>query len=502
MESNPKVPSQEVKPRPAATLVIARDGFHGLEVLLTLRPKHLRFMGGASVFPGGAVAAADLDPRWERCSTLPRSEAARRLGEEDEAAALGAFICAIRESVEEVGFPASIEGAATGSIRTPDPEAFLEACLEAGLAVSADRLAPAGRWVTPLGSPVRFDARFFVVPAPPGWEPSPDPSEVAGCEWMTPAAALSALASGSLLMAPPTIEMLQRLDGYRTTEQAIEGLSGSGVGEADVISVRLSPLVHVVLAPNPGLMTGPGTNTYVVGAPDKGGTLVIDPAVDDESYLEAVMRAAGSIASIVVTHRHSDHFGGVAALAEVTGAPVRAWGDARIGGREVTPLREGQILEAAGAVLEVMHLPGHASDHIGLFMRDAASLFAGDNILGEGTAVIAPPDGDMTAFMASLERLSRLSIDRIYPGHFRPLEGGGEVIRHLIAHRRAREEAIVEAVRAGARTVEEIVTEVYRDTPVELHPVARFSVSAHLQMAEAAGRVQQVDDGWTFKRHG
>ena len=130
-------------------------------------------------------------------------------------------------------------------------------------------------------------------------------------------------------------------------------------------------------------------------------------------------------------------------------------------------------------------------------MDDAATLFSGDNILGEGTAVIAPPDGDMGAFLDSLRRLDELRIHRIFPGHFRPLDGGNEVIRQLIQHRLDREAMILESLAAGPLTIEQIVERVYTDTPVQLHPVAHFSVQAHLEMLKADDRVRVVDDVWS-----
>ncbi|MGH2755259.1 MAG: hypothetical protein ACRDLB_12625, partial [Actinomycetota bacterium] len=289
--------------RPAATVVLMRDGDRGLEVLLTLRPKHLRFMGGAAVFPGGAVAAADRDPRWVARSALSPGDAAAALGDDDATSALGAYVCALREAFEEVGFLLG-NGPVDDLERADadDPDAFLDDCIAHDVVLGTDELVPAGRWVTPAGSPIRFDTLFFLAGVEPGWEPVPDPNEVASCRWITPGEALAELAAGGLMMAPPTVEMLQRLEAYSGRSEAMEGLGGAGLkGAGHVLSVRLSPLVHVVLAPNPGLMTGPGTNTYVVGS---GPTTVIDPAVPDQPYLDAVLEAAGEVAQILVTHRH------------------------------------------------------------------------------------------------------------------------------------------------------------------------------------------------------
>lgn len=488
----------EVTPRPAATVVLLRDSDRGLEVLLTVRPEHLRFMGGAVVFPGGALAPADLDARWEEASALDRRGAADALGEKDDHA-LAAFVCALREAFEEVGF--ILGGGPLDQLArtdTDDPELFLERCLALGISLGTDRLIPAGRWVTPLGAPVRFDTRFFLAEAPPGWVPDPDPEEVVEARWASPAEALAELSAGRAIMAPPTVETLQRLDQFGSVDDAIDGIRApSGTRTLGVFSTRLSPLVQVVLAPNPGTMTGPGTNTYVVGV---GPTFVIDPAVADTSYMETLIGICGEVEAILVTHRHPDHVGGVAALVERTGAPVRAFGDADAGGVPVSPIADQEILAVAGAQLRALHTPGHASDHLCFLLEGAASLFSGDNILGEGTTVIAPPDGDMRAYLDSLGRLGALLIDRIYPGHWRPLDGGRRVIERYIAHRREREAEIVAALAGGPATVEEIVARAYTDTPAELHPVARLQALAHLRMLEDDGEVAEMDERWSLKQ--
>ncbi|HWC13601.1 MAG TPA: MBL fold metallo-hydrolase [Actinomycetota bacterium] len=478
--------------RAAATIAILRDSGSGLQVLLTTRPKELRFMGGAVVFPGGAVAAADEDPAWQRLSRLSPHDASTALGV-DEAVALSFYVAALRESFEEVGYPLA-DDPLDPAWRAASPDELLAICAREHLTLATDRLVPAGRWITPLGSPIRFDARFFVAPAPDGWTPQPDPHEVASCWWATPAEALAQLGAGELLMAPPTIEMLQRLDGLRSVADALADLSVSeGIGNEKILSTRLSPFVQLVLAPNPGIMTGPGTNTYVVGS---GPAFVIDPAVDDDDYLAVVQSLAGDIGEILITHRHPDHVGGVAALATATGARVRAFGSAPAGGHPVTPLVDGEELRTGSLRLGAVHTPGHATDHVCFHAPDLASLFAGDNILGEGTAVIAPPDGNMGDYLQSLRRLRDLPVDRIYPGHFKPLTGGAEVVDGYIEHRLQREQKILAAVAAGASTIEAVVASAYDDTPLHLHPVAALSALAHLEKLATDGKVVRQDDDW------
>jgi glyoxylase-like metal-dependent hydrolase (beta-lactamase superfamily II) len=314
------------------------------------------------------------------------------------------------------------------------------------------------------------------------------------CWWDTPAGALEELAAGKLMMAPPTIEMLQKLVGHDAIDEIEASLASAPVGNAgDLISVRLSPLVHVVLAPNPGPMTGPGTNTYIVGT---GPTCVIDPAVDDEAYLEEICARAGEVSCILITHRHPDHVGGVGALVERFGCPVRAFGDQPAGGVPVRSVADEASIIVGTNTLRALHTPGHASDHLCFYLPEAASLFAGDNVLGEGTAVIASPDGHMGAYLNSLRRLRTMHIDRIYPGHFRPLDGGRVVIDGYLAHRQQRREAVLAAVNSGASTPEEIVGVVYTDTPEHLHPVAALQVKSMLELLEEEGVVQRAKERW------
>jgi glyoxylase-like metal-dependent hydrolase (beta-lactamase superfamily II)/8-oxo-dGTP pyrophosphatase MutT (NUDIX family) len=489
--------------RDAATLVILRDSEHGPRVLVTVRPEHLRFMAEAWVFPGGALADADDDPRWREAATLDPGAAPQGLEDlADPDRGLGLRICALREAFEEVGFlVGSGPIGSLGRTEADHPELFLARCLERGIVLDAAALIPAGRWTTPLGAPIRFDARFFLVRAPERWEPVPDPDEVARCMWLTPAEALSEHGAGRAPMAPPTVETLQMLDGHEDVDAVMGAVSAQPVGGGSILATRLSPLVQRVLAPNPGLMTGPGTNTYVVG---RRPAVVIDPAVDRDQYLATVHELAGEVAAILITHRHADHVGGALALQRRTGAPVRAFGREPAGGAVVEPLGDGDTVEAGGARLVALHCPGHASDHLCFLVDGSGDLFAGDNVLGEGTAVIAPPDGDMAAYMDSLSRLARLDIDRIYPGHFKPLDQGASVIAGYIEHRRARESSILEAIQQADRSLsaEEIVEIAYTDVSPALHPVARFSVEAHLDLLQSQGRVRRDGERWGMNASG
>ena len=214
-------------------------------------------------------------------------------------------------------------------------------------------------------------------------------------------------------------------------------------------------------APNPGPLTLGGTNSYAVG-----GTIV-DPGPEDEGHLDAIL-TAGPVERIVLTHRHPDHAAGAGRLSALSGAPVLAYGDG---------LEDGQRLEPG---LVCVYTPGHASDHLCFWHPESGTLFSGDLIAGSGSIMIAPPDGDLAAYVASLNRVRELSPARILPGHGPEVTEAVAKIEEYLAHRRERENGVVEALEHGASTVGEVVGMAYRDTPPEMRAYAELAARAHL----------------------
>ncbi len=259
------------------------------------------------------------------------------------------------------------------------------------------------------------------------------------------------------------------------------------------------PGVVRLTAANPSLMTGPGTNTYLVGHER---LVAIDPGPADGEHIEAIAAwVAGRLAAIVVTHTHSDHAPGASWLARLTGAHILGYGP-RDGFEPDATLQEGDRVGEGDIALRAVHTPGHASNHLcylASFPSGAGTegqvLFSGDHIMGGSTVVIAPPDGDMDAYLASLRRLLELEppLSVIAPGHGPLLPAPREVIEGYLAHRLGREEAIVAALAAGATSIEGIVTAVYTDVPEALHPIAGYSVWAHLRKLAVDGRVASDD---------
>src|SRR3954447_23733514 len=209
------------------------------------------------------------------------------------------------------------------------------------------------------------------------------------------------------------------------------------------VASALSPLVRRILAPNPGVMTGPGTNTYLVGIDE---VAVIDPGPDDDGHLEAILGCGGDrIRWILCTHTHPDHWPLAARLKERTGAEILAY-DSRDGLEVDRELRDGDIVEGTEFRLKAMHTPGHASNHLCFWLEQENRLFSGDHVMSGSTVVIRPRDGDMAVSLAQLERVKPLRMKSIAPGHGDLIDEPHAKIDEYLVHRKAREEAIADAL--------------------------------------------------------
>jgi glyoxylase-like metal-dependent hydrolase (beta-lactamase superfamily II) len=264
------------------------------------------------------------------------------------------------------------------------------------------------------------------------------------------------------------------------------------------VARALSPMVRRIVAPNPGPMTGPGTNTYLVGIDE---VVVVDPGPEDESHLEAILGCGGDrIRWVALTHHHADHAPGAVALCERTGAELLAFGR-RDGVRPDRRLADGDRIEATEFRLRAVHTPGHSSDHLCYFLEEERMLLSGDHIMEGSTVVIRPPDGDMSAYLASLAKVRALRLRTIAPGHGRLIEHPNELIDWYVAHRLEREAKVVDAIEAaGQATVDQLVPVVYAEVPEALYPVARHSLHAHLLKLADDGRVEgrTLTGKWDF----
>ncbi len=267
--------------------------------------------------------------------------------------------------------------------------------------------------------------------------------------------------------------------------------------------VQLTPRVRRLTAPNPGMMTGPGTNSYIIGTTE---LTVIDPGPEIESHIAALIAAVGThLRRILTTHTHFDHSPAVCALKAATGAEVlgmRAPSQANQD-QAFAPDRvpvHGEIIGCGDFSLRAVHTPGHASNHLCYLLVEDKLLFTGDHVMQGSTVVITPPDGDMGAYLRSLEDLLSLDMNCIAPGHGHLITGPHDEARKLIAHRLKREQKVVDGfIAKNPATLDELVPVVYADTPVKLHGAAKRSLHAHLLKLEADGRVSHEGESWRLK---
>ncbi|MBK1713902.1 MBL fold metallo-hydrolase [Rubrivivax gelatinosus] len=532
--------------RPAASLLLLRDAPAGLEVLLLRRAERADdHRSGICVFPGGVLDTRD---RAGHACTLGGDEAAlsTRLGLAQ--GGLDYAVAALRECFEETGLlladrPVDAAAAAPWRQRLHAGEAGIaEACAALGLCLDLRGLSYHSHWLTPPGVPKRFDTRFFAARAPEGQSGEADGAEALELMWLTPQAALAP--ARGLKLLPVTERLLQELLPFADVDAALAESASRQVrltmpraarradgsrcvllpehpawaeagrldpaGRADVCAelvpgaaVRLSPLVLRITAPNAGLMTGPGTNSYLVGSGQA--WTVIDPGPADARHLQALLAAApGRITRILVTHTHRDHSPGAAALAAATGAPVYGRRAEFADGQDTSfaperELADGERLDCGGATLRVVATPGHASNHLCYWLEDEDLLFSGDHVMQGSTVVINPPDGDMKAYLDSLAALLAAPPAWIAPGHGFLVADTRAVLDGLIRHRLRREARVLQALRArGEADVDALLPEVYADVPPLLHAPARRSLLAHLLKLGADGAAES-EDGWRWR---
>ncbi|HEX8240883.1 MAG TPA: MBL fold metallo-hydrolase [Allosphingosinicella sp.] len=273
---------------------------------------------------------------------------------------------------------------------------------------------------------------------------------------------------------------------------------------------RVAPLVRRVLAPNPSPFTFTGTQTYIVG---EGEVAVIDPGPDLPGHLEALTAAlAGErVGAILCTHTHRDHSPASRPLQSATGAPIigcaplsledsgpRADESFDSAYRPDRILADGERLEGEGWTLAAVATPGHTSNHLCLALEQEKALFTGDHVMGWSTTVVAPPDGDMADYMASLDRLLARNDVIYYPAHGPAVDDPHAHVRRLIEHRRMRERQIIGQLERGEGRIAAIVAEIYADIDPRLFPAAGRSVLAHLVDLERRGFAREEAGGWTL----
>ncbi len=530
-------PQREPAPtRPAATVLLLRDTPRGIEVLMTRRSMTASFAPGAYVFPGGGVDAADA---------LAHGHATRRTSQSD--LHLTQAIAAIRESFEELGVLLARHAhggyATSQDIAALDRKApFAAQCRGRGLTLAGDQVFVLAHWVTDRDLPRRFDVPFLVARMPEGQSPVADDAEQFDPVWVRPSEALARYQAGGFFMIFPTLRTLERLQHFPQVDAVLQAcatevplwsscpraglLAGQQArfmetdapyGELALTcpdgqivhsldwqtSKPVSLLKHVkrLTAPNPGLMTGPGTNSYLVGDADSG-YIVIDPGPDDAEHVQRLYEATGGhIQAIVCTHSHPDHSPAARLLQALCAnrPPILGLASAATARPDAQfkpdrSLFNQELLTLASQdlqhTLKVIFTPGHAANHLCLMLLEDGLLFSGDHILNGSTTVINPPDGEMTAYLASLDALGAAcaehQIDFILPAHGHVLGAAREAIAQLKAHRLMREAKVMAAMQARPEgTMNDWLALVYDDTDPRLWPVALRSLQAHVERIQA-----------------
>ena len=512
------------------------------------RTQSAAFLGGAYVFPGGSLDPQDADEQvLKRILGLTHQQASARLGV--STGGLAYYVAAVRESFEEAGVLLAKER--SGKLlsaeraeslmryRTLPFNEFLE---REDLFIPADALAYYGHWITAPGRARRFDTCFFVALAPEGQEGSHDANETVHHMWVPPAEALERSARGEIDLVFATQHSLRDLGRFSAPRAAFEyaaslpkidtnrtcraqGKEGerifrradpqyfeihwidpeeTGQGSYELtpgVAKRLDRFVTRITAPNPGAMTGPGTNTYLVGEQE---LAVVDPGPALSAHIEKILEhAQGRLRWIICTHTHLDHSPAAAALKAATGAQIL--GRLAPEGQDPTftpdrVVENGELIVLGGGLtLRAIHTPGHASNHLCYLLEQTRMLFTGDHVMQGSTVVITPPDGDMRAYLASLESLLAEDIAIIAPGHGYLIGAPHRELRRLIAHRLSREgkvKAVME--RIGPASSERMLPLVYDDVPERMHPWAARSLAAHLDKLVADGAVRADHGHYTL----
>jgi glyoxylase-like metal-dependent hydrolase (beta-lactamase superfamily II)/8-oxo-dGTP pyrophosphatase MutT (NUDIX family) len=549
------VTEKRLAPRPAATLLLLREAGPAPEVFMLQRTSKAAFLPGAFVFPGGALDPDDASERASRrVRGLDDRQASARMGL--DSGGLAYWVAAARECFEESGIllvfdsrdrpidpqrAADLEPQRTelnaGSLQFSD---FLE---KEDLYLHAHEIAYYSHWITAPGRPRRFSTRFFVACAPEGQHGAHDRSETVHSVWISPREALERGQRGEIELIFPTRSTLSDLAAIQTPRAALEHARSLGDIEVNAacwaldhegsqrlfrradppyfeihwsdpeekgdtcfviqpgVPKRLDRHVTRITAPNPGMMTGPGTNTYLVGE-GAGDIAVIDPGPALDSHVAKILEAGAGggrrIRWILTTHTHLDHSPAAAALKAATGAqligmraPAGASQDQAYA-PDRSPV-DGERIAIGGLSLRAIHTPGHASNHLCYLLEQTRMLFTGDHVMQGSTVIINPPDGDMRAYLASLDKLLAEDIAIIAPGHGYLIGAPHKEVKRLVAHRLAREAKVAAALgRRGEASAEDLVADAYDDVSPKLFPVAMRSLTAHLEKLVAEGRARRA----------
>jgi len=497
-------------PKDAAAVILLRPNTdpNNPEVYLVKRSTKLAFLGGFYAFPGGQREASDADVPVNNC---------------DDAERAAMISCAAREIFEEVGVLLA-RGAETLTVGQrasllDDLESkrmsWPELLQHYGLQLDASDFTFVGRWVTPPFAPRRFDTWFFLVNCPPKQEPRvTEDSELESGEWIAAGEAHSKWGRSQVIVVPPVLHALKTLAGGLTNDLVERFLSIPQARREPTRGIEFLPNYLCFPVRTPTKPPATHTNCYLIFSSSE--ILVIDPGSPYEDEQQALAKCMDDlivegrmVREIILTHAHPDHVAGVDALndhlAKAKGArvPVAAHRlTADSPGNQLSVdryIEDDEVLELKGEPeikLRAMFTPGHARGHLCFYDKRTGALISGDNIVGFGSVLIDPADGNMRDYLDSLERMRALpNLSVLFGGHGPAVANPYEKIDEYISHRRQREELILAAVRDGASSPKEIVARAYLDVSPKAHAMAERAVLAHLEKLEADGLVAQASDG-------
>ncbi|HKQ51330.1 MAG TPA: MBL fold metallo-hydrolase [Pyrinomonadaceae bacterium] len=495
----------DATPKDAAAVILLRAGTDPSDPLVfwVRRSERMAFLGGFHAFPGGQREAADADVRVENCADAETAAmiscAARELFEE-----LGVLVARGAETLTKGQRTSLLDDLESGRMTFP---ALLS---HYGLRLDASDFTYAGRWVTPPFSPRRFDTWFFLATCPAKQEPRvTGDAELESGEWTRAREAVARWTRSEVLTAPPVLHALKTLAGGVTDDLVERFLSVPQAHREPVRRIEFRPGFICFPVRTPTKPPATHTNTYLVGSQE---FVVIDPASPYEeeqralaACVDELLHEGRELREIILTHLHPDHIGGVGALLKHLG------GRATVAAHRLTAeplastirvdrlIEDEEVLDLAGEprlTLRALHTPGHARGHLCFYEERTGALITGDNIVGLGSVLIDPPEGNMQDYLRSLERLRALPNLTVLFGAHGPAIGSPRVkIEEYIAHRLERETNILAAVRDGAATPQEIVARVYTDVHPKAHAMAERAVVAHLEKLSAENLVAQRADG-------
>lgn len=473
-------------------------------MFLVKRSEKLAFLGGYHAFPGGQFDLDDASVSVRNC---------------EDAETATAISCAARELFEEI----QVLAARGGEALTQGQRASLLDDLLSGrmswsallqhydLNLDADDFTFVGRWVTPPFSARRFDTWFFLVNCPPKQRAHvTGDAELASGEWIKASAAYARWERSEILAVPPVLHALKTLSGGVTNDLVARFLAVPNAHREPVRRIEFRPNYICFPVRTPTKPPATHTNCYLIYTSTE--LLIIDPGSpyeDEQQALAAciddLLAEGRTVREIILTHMHPDHIGGVNALRKHLGGHVTVAAH-RLTAEPLTDvisvdrlIEDDQLIVLNGSPqisLRAMHTPGHARGHLCFYEESTGTLISGDNIVGLGSVLIDPPEGNMREYLGSLERMRALpNLSVIFGGHGPAIANPYAKIDQYISHRREREKNILQAVREGAATPKEIVARVYTDVSPKAHPMAERAVLAHLEKLVEDKLVHWGDQG-------